>query len=116
MLTCKPTVRIQRFTPALMRLLVVLEDLARVPSDGIPDPLVITSANDSTHTTGSQHYRDTALDLRTHSFASEGAVLRFQALLQGKLGPQFTVLREGAGTPQAHLHVQVRKGHTYVPV
>ncbi len=114
MLECKETVRFKRFTPAMLRMLAVLGDLA--DADVTPKPLVITSANDSNHAKDSHHYSDEALDLRTHNFASQGAVIRFKLLLEKRLGPQFTVMFEDEGTPNEHLHCQVRKGLTYVAV
>jgi hypothetical protein len=113
MLTCKDTVRFKRFTPAMVRMIAVLADLA-VTSGAAPDPLVITSANDSQHDPHSRHNTDEALDLRTHNFASRELVIAFQAQLERRLGPQFTVLFENEGTEQEHLHAQVRKDHTYM--
>lgn len=110
-LVCKPSVRFKAFTPALLRL---LRGVYHVACDTVDPPeIVITSANDSTHGTGSRHYTDEALDLRVHSFATEAARLRFAQALRNELGPAFTVLYESAGTPNAHLHLQVRKSHTY---
>ncbi len=114
MLECKDNVRFRRLTPAMLRMLTALGDLAE--TDVAPKPLVITSANDGNHEQGSRHYTDEALDLRLHNFASRGTVLRFKALLEKRLGPQFTVLWEDEGTPNEHLHCQVRKGLTYVAV
>jgi hypothetical protein len=113
MLACKDSVRFKRFTPAMLRMLAVLGDLA-VTSGTAPDPLVITSANDSTHDPQSRHYTDEALDLRTHTFASRDLVLTFKAQLEQRLGDQFTVLWEGQGTGNSHLHCQVRKNHQYI--
>lgn len=115
MLTCKDTVRFKRFTPALLQMLAVLGALAATYS-AAPDPLVITSANDSTHDPHSRHYTDEALDLRTHNFMSPTARHLFQTALIARLGPQFTVLLENEGGPEEHLHVQVRRGMTYVAV
>lgn len=110
-LICKPTVRFKAFTPALLRILRGVYTLA-VTVD-TPADIVITSANDSTHSPTSQHYQDAAIDLRTHNFPSETARLKFAAQLRAELGPAFTVLYEGAGTPNAHLHVQPKKGTVY---
>ncbi len=114
MLACKDTVRFKRFTPALVRLLTVLADLVDM-SAASPDPLVITSAHDSQHDPHSRHYTDEALDLRVHDFPDATAVTTFRMQLESRLGPQFTVLFEDEGGPNAHLHVQVKKDHVYVP-
>ena len=75
--------------------------------------VVITSANDSTHGQKSRHYTNEALDLRSKSFPSVVAKQKFTALLRAELGPAFTVLFEGAGTPNEHWHLQTKKGTTY---
>lgn len=113
MLTCKDTVRFARFTPAMLQMLAVLGALAATHG-AAPDPLVITSANDSTHDPHSRHYTDEALDLRTHNFTSPTARHLFQTALVARLGPQFTVLLEDEGTENEHLHCQVRHGLAYV--
>jgi hypothetical protein len=110
-LTCKSTVRFRAFTPAMMRMLRgiyrVAETLAEPPS------IVVTSANDSTHSANSRHYTDEALDIRTKNLPSEAAARQLVVALREELGPAFTVLYEGAGTPNAHLHLQVRRFTTY---
>ena len=63
----------------------------------------ITSVNDSTHMATSKHYDGRAVDLRTHNVPNPETVAN---ILRGALGPQFTVLYEGAGTSNAHIHVQ----------
>lgn len=110
-LTCKPTVRFKAFTPALLHLLRGVYAVA-APLVA-PAAIVITSANDSTHSPTSRHYSDEAIDLRVKTFPSEAARLRFAAALRAELGPAFTVLYEGAGTLNAHLHLQPKKGTAY---
>lgn len=110
-LICKAGVRFKAFTPALLRILRAVFAVASRTEQ--PPEIVITSANDSTHSKNSRHYSNEALDLRVHNFASEAARLRFAALLRAELGPAFTVLYECAGTPNAHLHLQPKKGTTY---
>ncbi|HYE87468.1 MAG TPA: hypothetical protein VEA16_13995 [Vicinamibacterales bacterium] len=111
-LVCKPTVRFKAFTPALLRILRGVFTVAQACTD-VPD-VVITSANDSTHSPKSRHYTNEAVDLRSRSFPSSTAKQRFAALLRAELGPAFTVLYEGAGTPQEHWHIQPKKGTDYV--
>lgn len=77
--------------------------------------LVVTSGNDSTHSTGSRHYTDEAIDLRSHNFVSRAAKREFRVWWEEYLGPQFRVLLEQEGTPNEHFHAQVKKGHTYRP-
>jgi hypothetical protein len=112
----KPGVVFKRFTPALIRMLGALESIAlegRGLVPGMPDELVITSANDGTHSALSRHYRDEALDVRTKSFPNRASKDQFRMALQCKLGPKFTVLLENEGGAQEHAHIQVRKGGTY---
>lgn len=66
----------------------------------------ITSGNDSKHMEGSKHYDGRAVDLRVHNLPDEDTRQRVAALLAAALGPQFTVIYEGSGTPQAHIHCQ----------
>lgn len=113
MLVCKASVRFKRFTPALMTLLNALyaADLGKL--DGQPDDLVITSANDSTHSRFSRHYVDEALDVRSKSFATEQAKRIFRDNLAKQLGPKFTVLYEARGTANEHFHCQPKKGTVF---
>lgn len=114
MLACKESARFRRFTPAMLNMLAVLGALAATHG-AAPEPLVITSANDSTHDPHSRHYTDEALDLRTHNFVTPTARHLFQTALIARLGPQFTVLLEDEGGENEHLHCQVKLGHTYEP-
>lgn len=110
-LACKPSVRFKAFTPALLRILRGVWTVAQSCVD-VPE-VVITSANDSTHGPTSRHYANEAVDLRSKSFPSVTAKQKFGALLKAELGPAFTVLFEGAGTPNEHWHIQPKKGTTY---
>jgi hypothetical protein len=96
----------EKFTPALQRILTILWRLDYLYSYN----LVITSANDSSHMTGSQHYKNTALDVRVHNI-KDPHLLKHQ--LEYHLGKKFTVLYEGEGTSNAHIHIQVKKGLDY---
>lgn len=112
-LVCKHSVRFKAFTPAMLHLVNASYAAATVTTT-VPE-IVITSANDSAHSEHSKHYLDQALDYRVRHFPSRGAVLAFKATLEANLGPQFRVLYESAGTPNAHLHAQTRKGMVYDP-
>lgn len=75
--------------------------------------LMVTCGTEA-HPPTDPHARFLAYDLRCNCYRGErhdGLI----AFLQRKLGEQFTVLHEAAGTPNEHVHIQVRKGHTYVP-
>jgi hypothetical protein len=113
-LTVKATARFKEFTPAMLHILVRAQRFVAELTE--VDEVVITSANDSQHAPTSRHYTNEALDFRTHNWPSRDAVRWFRRALEEVLGPQFRVLLENEGTPNEHLHAQVRKGHTYQPV
>jgi hypothetical protein len=107
--TCKPSVRFQGFTRGLIRILVAVQ---RVAERTRMAQVVITSANDGKHSQRprSRHYTNEALDLRSRNFRTTVARDRFLARLREELGRRFYVAYEGHGTPNAHIHVQPRRG------
>jgi hypothetical protein len=108
MVTFKTSARVARLTPALVHIFQAV-----VSADGaFAEDMVITSVNDSRHAPGSAHYRDVAVDLRCNDRvrATDEALCDF---LEMALGPKFLVLYEGAGTPNEHIHIQLRKGQTW---
>lgn len=109
--TCKASVRFDRFTRANLRLLHAVLLVAERTTE--VEQVVVTSGSDGRHMATSQHYRGAAIDLRVHNFPSQAAVSRFAAALRAELGPAFTVLYEAKGTPNAHLHLQPRRGTVY---
>jgi hypothetical protein len=107
--TTKPSVRFKGFTFPLLTILDTLVWLDAHPVKGQPADLVITSANDSQHKAGSKHYENLAVDVRSKSFADATARALFMDALRKELGVAFTASYEGAGTPNAHFHVQLKK-------
>lgn len=75
-------------------------------------PIVVTSVNDSRHSINSAHYRDEAVDIRCNDRPKLMDMLMCQHL-ERELGPDFFVLYESEGTPNEHIHVQLRKGRTW---
>jgi len=72
-----------------------------------PQDLVVTSANDGTHSVGSLHYEDLALDLRVWNVPDHERLAR---KLQQSLGTAYDVIAEwrihdGDRTP-SHIHVE----------
>lgn len=110
-LTCKTSVRFKGFTRGLVQILIQVLLVADYTTDVAE--VVITSANDSRHGARSRHYTNEALDLRSRNFSSSKTRNDFIKRLRRALGPRFTILYEGHGTPNAHIHVQPRKGTTY---
>lgn len=77
---------------------------------GLPTP-VITSGNDSTHSTRSLHYADRALDLRGNNITvAQGRA--FQDEVRGILGAQYDVVFETfpGNASNNHLHVEYDPG------
>lgn len=81
---------------------IVMEIFREVGAD-----CTITSANDSTHSTNSLHYKDRALDYRSHHLtaAEKDDVL---AKMKERLNAPavFDVLLESRGTPNEHYHIE----------
>jgi len=117
--TFKANVRVKRLTPALIWIFEVLDRIQNLYSD-IPE-LVITSVNDSNHSPNSRHYKDEAIDIRTHYFKDKKEKDRFISLLDAWLNKDpealrknaFTILHESVGTVNEHIHVQVKKNESY---
>ena len=115
-LAYKSGVRMQRRTLALSHMESCA--LATQAELGYPDVLMVTSANDSRHVTGSRHYSDEALDWRTkgafeNTMRSRARKLCFRKRFAEILGDRFTVILEGTGKTWEHLHSQTKKGERY---
>lgn len=107
MISFKAGTKVVRMTPALFRIFEVL-----MMMDKDFGPIVVTSVNDSKHLPNSAHYRDEAVDIRCNDRPKviDMAMCKF---LEQHLGPSFLVLYEYEGTPNEHIHIQLRKGHTW---
>ena len=97
--------------PAGARILEVLKKVAVE----IDFDLVITSANDSVHATGSAHYTNEAFDIRTKSLTPPQKRLLLETLRLALYHEprRFYVIQEDLGGPQEHIHLQKRLGTTY---
>ena len=95
---------------ALAHILYNLEQFHRRKECVQPEDLVITSINDGNHMKDSRHYTNEAIDLRTHNFPNQSSKQQFRKAFEEYLGPKFRVILESVGTPNEHLHIQVRKG------
>ena len=67
--------------------------------------LVITAVFNGEHMGGSKHYSGEGFDARTHNVPPAELPIMV-AEIKGALGDEFDVVFEGAGTPNAHLHVE----------
>lgn len=66
---------------------------------------IITSANDKTHMLGSLHYKDRAIDLRSHDIpnGSEEVVVNE---IREAVGFDYDVILEDRDTPNEHIHIE----------
>jgi hypothetical protein len=104
MLKLKPGVSLRGLQPPILVALQVAEGVYR---EIFHRDCWVTSGNDGKHRTGSFHYRGLAVDLRVHNLPDAKLdAPRALAHLREGLGGEFDVLLEGAGTPNAHLHVE----------
>jgi hypothetical protein len=108
-------VRIDFFTQALCYILTKLEEFHRLSWNypNYPKDVYITSIADGNHMVNSQHYKGTAIDIRSKNFGSETAKSIFRSRFENFLGPKFRVLYESKGEPNEHFHVQIKKGETF---
>ena len=101
----KSNVRLSGLVPQMVLAAIVVEGVMR----GYGVECVITSANDSTHGTGSLHHRDNlcrALDFRTHFAALNGLEDSLRATVKDALGCDFDVVLEDKDGPEEHLHIE----------
>lgn len=97
------SVNISRLQPEMAPVIAAVADAAR--QLGLPTP-VITSGNDSRHSSGSLHYSNAALDFRGRNISiAQGNALR--EAVQRALGPGYDVLFETfPDSNNNHLHVE----------
>lgn len=100
-------------TPGLAFILYGLEKFHRQRKVEQPENLIITSLNDSQHSSNSRHYKNEAIDVRSKNFPSRESKRIFRQELELFLGPFFRVLIESEGTDNEHFHIQVKKGLKY---
>jgi hypothetical protein len=100
-----------RIAPGGFRILRALDETST--SFGID--LIITSACDGEHSgPDDPHHRGEAYDVRSHDF-SQDLKLKVVETLQRILGPDFFVFLESPGTPNEHIHAQVKRGTVFPP-
>lgn len=89
--------------PELERILIGIETLWPTATYG---PAVVTSGNDGRHMTGSCHYENRAIDLRSKSLKTEQEKAQLVEALRGWLGPDYDVILEHLGEDNEHVHVE----------
>lgn len=102
---CKEDVRFGGFTRALCH---IINGVCQV-AEQMKVEIMITSGSEGTHLPNSKHYTYMAVDLRCNDFSEKGKRKLIENL-QIELGPDFTVLHEGSGTPNEHIHIQLKMG------
>jgi hypothetical protein len=127
-LRVKPGVLFTTIAPAGFRLLAAIDKAARVLSV----ELTITSACDGEHSgPNDPHHRGEAYDVRTHGFTEPVKDAIVFAIMRACADPnaglpepipgiprsratlRFFGFIEGPGTPNEHIHVQLRRGRAY---
>jgi len=74
--------------------------------------LTITSGSDGVHSgPDDPHYCGHAVDVRTHDLPPTVDAGRLVLFVKHGLGDDYFAFFEANGTPNAHLHVQLAKGH-----
>jgi hypothetical protein len=124
----KPGVTFTTITPAGFRLLAAIEGAARA----LHVELTITSACDGVHSgTDDPHHCGEAYDVRTHGFGEQAkdtilfAIMRacgdigaglpepIPGIPRSRATSRFFGFIEAPGTPNEHMHVQLRRGRVY---
>lgn len=72
---------------------------------GLPVDMLITSGNDSKHKVGSLHYKDRALDFRTHHLSPDHKH-KLVAEVKRRLGVAYDVILEDENGSNEHVHVE----------
>jgi len=99
----KSTAQIDQLSPQMT---ATLDDIVAVwDNNGGPTP-VITSGNDGRHSSGSLHYHNQALDLRTNNI-SDALSQRIADDLQSRLGSDYDVIFERFPSNPANDHIHV---------
>lgn len=109
MVLVKEGVEFTVIAPGGFRILGAIEAVARTHNLNV----TITSACDGEHSGPEDpHHKGLAYDIRAHDLPDPAIFLQE---LQSELGTeQFFSFIEDPDTPNEHIHVQVRKGHTYM--
>jgi hypothetical protein len=106
-LLVKPGVLFTAISPAGFHILWALTEIARGSAD-----LTITSACDGAHSgPDDPHHRGEAYDIRIHDQLNPAALIQDLHQLLGTAS--FYAFIEDPGTPDAHIHCQLRKGAAY---
>jgi hypothetical protein len=105
----KPGTTFYTIAPGGFALIAAIHHTAQV----IGHDLTITSGTDGTHSgPDDPHHTGNAYDVRISDLPDHELALK---TMQDFLGPLFFVWIEDEGTPNQHIHCQVKKGTIYPP-
>ena len=107
-LSLKAGVRLHGIRPELVVALVVCEGVFREAGYDF----IVTSGTDGQHMRGSAHYDGSAVDGRLHHIP-EAQRTTLVDQCRDRLGDDYDVLLEGAGTNNVHVHVEVDPKRSY---
>ena len=100
----KSGVKVQGFHPELNLGLFIANEVYAV--HGVN--MVVTSGTEGKHSRTSSHYLGLAADLRVRNLPNTVSPYDIAREIQSRLGPDYDVIFEGEGTPNAHIHLQFR--------
>ena len=107
MILVKPGVQFTVIAPAGFAILAALQQVSEFSGHDI----TITSACDGEHSgPNDPHHRGEAYDIRCHN---QDAAVLLQDIQVDIENTQFYSFIEDEGTPNEHIHIQLRKGATY---
>lgn len=107
MIGIKPTTRFAVLRPEIYKLFPILDDIFT----SLHLPCVITSANDGTHMTGSLHYKNLAIDVRSHDLGSLDQKHEVLQKMKSVCGPDYDILFENPGEDNEHFHLEFDPYH-----
>lgn len=102
MILLKPTVRFKKLRPEIYNVFPLLQGIWFEHAEGAE--LVITSANDSTHSAKSLHYHDLALDLRSKNVPVSVKMRLLKEMKERLVG--YDVILEHFDKENEHFHLE----------
>jgi hypothetical protein len=94
-------VRFRELRPEIYNIFPLLDDIFK----GHNLECTITSANDRKHMTNSFHYKNLALDLRSH-YIPNGREQEVIGEIKEAIGLDYDVILEDLDTPNEHIHLE----------
>lgn len=89
-------------TPSNLIIMAAVANVAELEGRTV----VVTSGTDGRHMSGSRHYVNAALDIRSKDFESPEAKRAFLAAVLKRLGQNYQGLLEHEGLANEHFHIE----------